>query len=273
MENMVENQAAEVAADDAQLNTSTEEVDTSESIESVLTEAEEAPKETKTDADTEADTDEPAEEETKGSSGTSEPGWIKKRVNSAVAKAVAETERRMRAEFDQQLAPFREQMLNDQAKELVRQGEFKSLDRAKEYLQLKQGITPTPQAAQNNAQQKPQNEQGQLTAKNGGKDPTIEAKAQLLAKQAEKIKNSQGIDVMEAFKGDEEIQKKVFTGEWDFYDVAASLKENGSKKKSTAPMRSPNGASGNEKSSIASMSDEQFKRMEKRISEGTRYKV
>jgi hypothetical protein len=79
--------------------------------------------------------------------------------------------------------------------------------------------------------------------------------------------------VIEAFKGDEEIQKKVFTGEWDFYDVAASMKENGSKKKSTAPMRSPNGASGNEKSSIASMSDEQFKRMEKRISEGTRYKV
>jgi hypothetical protein len=38
-------------------------------------------------------------------------------------------------------------------------------------------------------------------------------------------------------------------------------------------MRSSNGASGAEKSTIASMTDEQFDRLNKRLEEGARFKV
>ena len=65
---------------------------------------------------------------------SSEPGWIKKRVEKAVSKAVAETEARMQAMFDEQMAPLRAKMLEDEAKELVRTGAVKDLELAKEVI-------------------------------------------------------------------------------------------------------------------------------------------
>ena len=57
-------------------------------------------------------------------------------------------------------------------------------------------------------------------------------------------------------------------------DVADYLKEQkSSKKRPPSPMRSPNGASGQSPNAIESMTDEQFARMEKRISEGARIRL
>jgi hypothetical protein len=78
---------------------------------------------------------------------------------------------------------------------------------------------------------------------------------------------------MAEFNNNEDIRNKVLTGEWDFYDVADSMKERNEARKAPAPMRSSNGASGAEKSTIASMTDEQFKRLNKRLEEGARFKV
>lgn len=224
----------EAVADDAQLEQMEEEADTSLPLDEAI-EPEEKPE----------------------TQGTSEPGWIKKRVDKAVQKAVAETEARMRAQFDAQMKPFLERQIEQDARELVRQGEFKTLERAKEYLQLKQGVTPEP---------KPRNEKGQFTG-----DPEAKARANILANQAKRIKDSKGVDVMAEFNGNEDVKEKVISGEWDFYDVAEYM--NKPKRKAPAPMRSPNGASGSERSTIASMSDDQFDRLEKRISEGARYNL
>ena len=79
---------------------------------------------------------------------------------------------------------------------------------------------------------------------------------------------------MAEYNSNEETREKILSGEWDFYDVADELAQRKSAKpKAPSPMRSPNGASGSEKSSIASMTDAQFERLEQKIREGTRYNV
>ena len=247
-ETMVEENFDDIPADDAQVDGVVEEEDASneESLESI----------TGDEGGAERPQDEPAP--------ASEPGWIKQRVNKAVQKAIAETEARMRADFDKQMAPIRDRMLTDEARELVRQGEFKSLDRAKEYLQLKQGM---PVTSNEPTQSQPRNEQGQYAPK---QDPVISARIDLLAHQADRIKASRGIDVMAEFNSNEEIKQKVISGQMDFYEVAEQLAAQ-PRRKPPAPTRSPNGASGKNPNAIDSMSDEQFDRMERKIKEGARY--
>ena len=251
-ETMVDEQLDTGAADDALLENDVEETDESESLESL----------------NDGEQDEPAEEKSdEAPKGTTEPGWIRKRVDKAVSKAVAETEARMQAMFDQQMAPIRDKLLTEEAKELVRQGEFKSLDRAKEYLQLKQGLPVAPTETE---QSQPRNANGQFAHK---EDASIKTRIDMLTHQADRIKASGGPDVISEFQNNPEINKKVKAGEMDFYDVAEQMKQP-AKKKPPSPMRSPNGASGqNNPNAIDSMSDEQFKRLEKRLQEGARYKL
>ena len=172
-----------------------------------------------------------------------------------------ETFEELQAEFERQLAPLREKQLNDEARELVRSGEFKSLDRAKEYLQLKQGMPVASQPAQT---AQPRNEQGQYAPK---EDPVISARIEFLGHQADVIKADTGLDVISVFETNEEIREAVKNGEMDFYDVAKQMQTQPSRRP-PAPMRSPNGASGQNKNAITSMSDEQFERMERKIKEG-----
>lgn len=252
-ETMVEENFDDVPADDAPEEGITEETDESESLESLTGEEEE----------------QPAEEEPNknGAQGTSEPGWIKKRVEKAVSRAVAETEARMQAMFEQQMAPIRDKMLTEEAKELVRQGEFKSLDRAKEYLQLKQGITPAPEAE---LKAPTRGADGRFVAKD---DPAITARIGMLRHQADSIKSRTGLDVIAEYNNNPEVKKKIISGDMDFYDVAEQMKNAPTKRKPPSPMRSPNGASGTNPNGIEAMSDDQFKRLEKRIKEGARIKL
>jgi hypothetical protein len=207
---------------------------------------------------------EPAEEKTQQAQKANEPGWIKGRIDKAVQKALAEQESRLTAQFQAQMKPLLEKALNDEARELVRQGEFKSLDRAKEYLQLKQGL-PT----QSKAEEQPRNQNGQFAPKG---DPVMQAKIESLAKQADKVAEKTGLDVVGEFEKNPDIKKRVISGELDFYDVADMMKQ-APKKKAPTPMRSPNGASGANRNAIDTMSDEAFHRMEKNIAEGKRYRL
>ena len=250
IETMVENEDLDTEVDDTlQEGIEEEEDESEESLESLNEEEEVQPEE------------QPQEQQ------ASEPGWIKQRVNKAVQKAVAETEARMQAMFDQQMAPIRERMLTEEAKELVRQGEFKSLDRAKEYLQLKQGMPVASQPAQT---AQPRNEQGQYAPK---EDPVISARIEILGHQADMIKAKTGMDVIAEFENNKEIKDAVISGKMDFYEVAEQMKAQQQTRRPPAPMRSPNGASGQNKNAITSMSDEQFERMERKIKEGARYSL
>lgn len=253
-ETMVENEGLDTGADDALIE-GIEEVDESneETLESLT-----------------ANEDQPAEEvppQEQKANAPSEPGYIKRRINDAVDKALARQKSDLMAEMEAKYAPIRDRLLEMDAKELVRQGEFKSVERAKEYLQLKQGIAP---AADSKPAEQPRNAQGQFAPKD---DPGTKAKIDMLAHQAKSIKARSGIDVMAEFNANEEIKAKVISGEMDFYDVAEQMKQP-ARKRPPAPMRSPNGASGaNDYNAIDSMSDEQFARMEKNIAKGARYKL
>ena len=251
-ETMVEQQD-NAAVDDALPEDVVEEQDESESLESFV------------------DNEQPAEEETKEteSQGTSEPGWIKKRVEKAVQKAVAEALAQQQAEFDKQMAPIREKLIEDEARELVRSGEVKNLETAKELVRLRKGQPTT--ATQDRGEQ-PRNDKGQYAPK---EDPVTAAQISMLEHQAERIKASGGPDVIEAFQNDAEIKRKVVSGEMDFYDVADELRKQTPKRgRPPAPMRSPNGASGSQKSTIAGMSAEQFAKFDKSLDEeGKRYRV
>lgn len=211
------------------------------------------------------DTDEqPGEEESRGTSGQKEPGYVKNRIEKAVARAVAEERARMQAEFDQQIAPYREHMLEMEAQDLVRTGKVKDLDTARELVRYRQG-QPQPER-----QEQPRNEQGQYASnQEPSRDPAIQARIDMLEYQAKKIKDQRGVDVIEEFKNNSKVKQKLVSGEWDFYDVADYM--SGKNKRAPAPMRSPNGASGANRTAIDNMSDEQFDRLEKRIKEGARY--
>jgi hypothetical protein len=206
--------------------------------------------------------EEPKDEKPAQKRGTrSEPGYVQGRIAKAVQKAVAETEARLTAQFEKQLAPFREQALNAEAQELVRSGKVKDLETAKELVRYRQGQPQEQKQAQ------PREAQGQPQ-----EDPAIKARINMLQHQADRIKGNGGPDVIAAFKNNPEVKEKVVTGEWDFYDVAEHLQKGGQKKRAPAPMRSPNGASGMNPNAIDLMSDEQFDRMEKNIKEkGARY--
>lgn len=176
---------------------------------------------------------------------TKEPGWIKQRVTKAVSKAVEEAERRVAAKYESMLQPIRESVLDRQAQDLVEAGEFKSIERAKEYVRLKGGAD-IPKV------EEPIAEQTNYVAM---------ARADLLAKQAEKI-SAKGVDVMQVLKSDKEIERLVLSGEWDFYDVAEHME-----KKVPVPARSPNGASAGSMT-IASMTKEQFQKLQQGLKEG-----
>lgn len=203
----------------------------------------------------EDDVSTPVEEVEQPEPQRAEPGYVKGRIEKAVAKAVADTRAEMEAQFEQRLktamAPILERQLNDEAKALVESGEFKNLERAKEYLQLKQGLST----------EQPRNEQGQYAPK------PSQAKIDRLAAEADAVKAMTGIDVVGEMEKRPEVRRKIFSGELTFVDLAKQLQ---GRKRPPAPMRSPNGASGNS-SSILSMSDAAFDRLEKRISEGERF--
>ena len=204
-----------------------------------------------------------AEEQTEAPKGTKEPGYVQGRIDKAVQKALAEHTASIResvkAELDAQYAPIRERLLEMDAKELVNQGEFKSLERAKEYLQLKQGITPPPP--------QPRNAQGQYAPK---MDPGVSARIEMLAHQADTIKAKRGIDVMDEFDNNPEIKNAVLSGKMDFYEVAENMKP---KRRPPAPSRAPKGANGVGPMSIDSMSDAQFAKLDKRLDEGKRFTI
>lgn len=199
-----------------------------------------------------------------------EPGWIKQRVSAAVDKAVAEAEARVAARYEAMLAPMRESLMDREAQELFASGEFKTLERAKEYVRLKNGV-PAAQEERSPQRSAPERDaQGRFIKQEQPEDPVTQAKADLLARQAQKIMNTQGVDVMTAFQNDPDVQAKVLSGEWDFYDVAQELTGRAGRR-APAPVYSPNSAGNQAGLSVANMSDEQFDRLNQSLASGRRY--
>ena len=253
-ETMVENEFDEEAEVDSELPDGIIEEDEEEDLESVI-------------ADEEAPAEEPPEESPK-ETGPKEPGYVKQRIEKAVAKALAEQQ----GKFDRQMAPILERLMEMDARDLVASGKVKDLELAKELVRLRQG-QPAPADADDGSEKGtvPQrNEKGQFVSQRDVEDTV---RINMLKHQADRIKAGGGPDVIAEFQSNNEIKKKVIAGEMDFYDVADAMKSRKPGRKPPSPMRSPNGASGVNPNAIDSMSDEQFARLEKRIQEGARIRI
>ena len=206
--------------------------------------------------------EQPAEQTPKAEESVKEPGYVQGRIAKAVEKAVAETEARMKAMFEEQMAPFRERQMEDEAQELVRTRKVADIEMARELVRLRNG-QPQPKP-----KEQPRQTNGQFAPK---EDAVLSARKEILRNQAEKIKASTGVDVIKECT-DEEIRAKVLNGEMDFYEVAELLKEQKSKKRPPSPTRSPNGVSNSSKGGVWGLSDAEFAQMEKNIDAGVTYR-
>ena len=249
-ENMVEQ--TEAAAEEESFENADvveEEEETSESLDSLMN----------------GEGTESAEEQEPDQKGTTEPGYVQKRIDKALARERESMRAEIMAQVEAQYAPLRDRLLEMDAQELVRKGEVKNIELAKEILRYRQGL-PTQEKPAETAE-RPRQANGQFAPK---QDAVIQARIDLLAHQADKIKAKTGIDVIEIMNNDKEIKDKITSGEMDFYEVAESYKQKPARKGPPAPTRSSNGAGGQSPNAIDSMSKEQFARLEKRISEGAR---
>lgn len=209
-------------------------------------------------------------QQNKGKQGTSEPGYVQGRIEKAVTKALAEKTAAIKAELEAEYKPLKDRLLEMDAQELVRTGEFKNLETAKEYLRLKQGQTPAPEQPPKQAQDQPRNDKGQFAPK---EDPVKTARTQILRQQAAKIKASTGIDVVEECT-DPDLRQKILRGEADMYDALDFVRsQKRTRKRPPAPARSSNGASRSNANAIADMSDEALDRMDRKLDEGVRYRL
>ena len=258
-ENMAAEQAAEAATADDMLS------------DEIVEEAEE-PAESLDSLMGDDGREESEEEQKQEPEGTKEPGYVQKRIDKALAKQ-KETMRQeliseLTAEMEARYAPIRERLLEMDANELVRKGEVKNIELAKELLRYRQG-QPAPQEQPQQKAERPRQADGKFAPK---EDPSIAARVDMLDHQQKTIKEKMGIDVMEVFNTDNSIRDKVTSGEMDFYDVAEMIKSNPQgKRRPPAPTRSSNGASGQSPNAIENMTDEQFARMERKIAEGARF--
>ncbi|MBQ2528345.1 MAG: hypothetical protein II544_06295 [Spirochaetales bacterium] len=191
-----------------------------------------------------------------------EPGYVQKRIDKALARERDSMRAAIMAEIEAQYAPIKERLLEMDAQELVRTGQVKDIEIAKELIRLRNGQPVREENPQ------PREANGQFAPK---EDPATMARIDMLKHQANRIKAQGGPDVIAEWNSNEEIKKAVINGEMDFYDVAEQMSK--PRKRPPSPMRSPNGANAMNPNAITSMSDEMFDKMDKRISEGARYKL
>lgn len=205
-----------------------------------------------------------------------EPGWMKKRVGAAVNKAVAEAEARLRAEYEAQLAPFREMQLEAEADKLVADGVITKREVAFEFVRNRRGLPAKAEPTPATPSTPPRDEQGRFVAKNPEPNAAVKQRANMLFAQAGNIKDATGVDVMAIYNSDPDVKAKVLSGEWDFTNVLMQYKAeepaDAPAHTAPAPVRSANGI-GMGGVDIRHMSGEQFRKLNEFLASGGRVDV
>ena len=98
-------------------------------------------------------------------------------------------------------------------------------------------------------------------------DGEVKFRANMLAAQANKLQQ-RGLDVKAAYENNPEFQRRVLSGEWDFYDVAEAM----TTRRVPQPVRQPNGAGFGGSLDITSMTDEQFAKLNARLAKGDQFR-
>lgn len=199
-----------------------------------------------------------------------EPGWFKRRMEKHDQQMNADFQRQlqeMREGYEAQLAPLREASYRQEAEKLVADGEFKSVDRALEYVRLKAGA-PAVQTKQEGAKEPPaRDEQGRFAKTDNSE---VAQYAQRLVDQAAAIHDATGVDVMALYNSDPDVKRKINSREWTFADVykaAAKGSAESSRPAAPSPVRSSNGIALGDMN-IAGMSAAQFDKLDDYLAKG-----
>ena len=197
-----------------------------------------------------------------------EPGWMKKRIGKAVEKAVNAALAKQAEQFEAQMRPFRERMIEEEAQELLRNRKVADIETARELVKYRHGQASAPEEPK---QEQPRNERGQFTSQEQiVRDARIQERVEVLSRQADKIKANGGPDVVKEFTENPDIKRRVVEGELDMYDVAEIMRNRKNKKPPT-PTRSPNGATNYAPNAFSNMSSKQFAKFEEKLREGGRF--
>jgi len=202
------------------------------------------------------------------------PGWLNKRIQAGVAKGVKKEMAAMQAQYNAQLQAgikaateplvaqlnaFQASNIEREAKALVASGEVRDLENAKIIVAQKSGAT-TPTVPTPSPKSTPQNQP---------QKQSIDARTELLARQARKLE-AQGVPIKSYLEKNPNLLRQVLQNpDYDMHDVAALVKRSqapGTGKVPT-PMRAANSGAV-PKITPASMSDAQFERFNKALDEG-----
>lgn len=192
-----------------------------------------------------------------------EPGWFQGRMQKERAKWESEHQVQLNQMQERQNA-LMERVIAREAQDLVSSGEFKTLERATEYLRLKEGIPV--QAEQPSAAQL-RDSSGRFVSPQSAPNAEIQQRAQELVNQADLLQKGTGIDVMAIYNTNPEARQLILNG-GDFADV---LKAYGSPQ--AQPVQAPtltraaNGVSVGQ-TSIKGMTNDQFSAMQKYLAGG-----
>lgn len=201
-----------------------------------------------------------------------EPGWFKRRMEKHDQKLNAEFQRQLqelRDGYEAQLAPLRDASFRREAEQLVADGEFKSIDRALEYVRMKAGAPAQPSKEEQPKENKPRDAQGRFARADNSE---VAQYAQRLVDQAAAIHDATGVDVMALYNSDPDVKQKINSREWTFTDVYKAASKKGAESNAPAtppPVRSSNGiALGN--LNISRMSKSQFDKLDDLLAQGGR---
>lgn len=194
-----------------------------------------------------------------------EPGYLEGKRQKWKAQWDAEHQAEVR-QLTEKTNSLMDRLIQREAQDLVSSGEFKSFDRAVEYLRLKEGM-PSSQQDPPQSQTPPRDANGRFVSPSVQPNANEQRANELLA-QAEFLHYSTGIDVMEIFNTNPEAKQMILSG-GNFGDVLKHFGPGAQAQRPQAPAvnRSPNGI-GIGSMSISGMTDDQFNKLNDMLAKG-----
>lgn len=196
-----------------------------------------------------------------------EPGWFKGRMEKERAKWESDRQAEMTRMEERQNALL-ERIIARDAQDLVDSGEFKSLERATEYLRMKEGLPVNQQPSQTT--QQPRDAQGRFTQQipqDPGPAKAAQQRAQELVNQAESLRRATGVDVMAIYNTNQQARDMILSGGKDFVDVLQAFGNPEKQQHVPISVRAANGVAVGQ-TQIGKMTDTQFATMNDFLSKG-----
>lgn len=191
----------------------------------------------------------------------SEEKGRKRGYNDGYAAAKAEFEAE-KAKMTERLAKLDELELQEAAKK-IEQEEGCSAALAMRLARLERGLPPQTTAPTNT---QPRDASGRFVKAEAQGQTGVDPKVQALFDQAQTVTRATGIDVLDIFNSNDEVKRRIASGEIDFADVA---REYGQQERKKAPPVVRTSAGSTVKArGFADLSDEAFDQMQAELSKG-----